>query len=79
MTDKLYTYGNTPDKKLPPIYGKDGTHDIASLRDMFAAKAMQGIITTAAAPVLTSLAGLDDDIAKTAYELADAMLRAREK
>lgn len=79
MTDKLYTYGNTPDKKLPPIYGKDGTHDIASLRDMFAAKAMQGIITTAAAPVLTSLAGLDDDIAKTAYELADAMLRVREK
>lgn len=51
----------------------------ATLRDYFAAKAMQGIITTAAAPILTSLAGLDDDIAKTAYELADAMLRAREK
>lgn len=51
----------------------------AALRDYFAAKAMQGIITTAAAPVLTSLAGLDDDIAKTAYEMADAMLRAREK
>lgn len=67
------------DKTLPPIYSKDGSHDIASLRDYFAAKAMQGIITTAAAPVLTSLAGLDDDIAKTAYELADAMLRAREK
>lgn len=50
-----------------------------SLRDYFAAKAMQGIITTAAAPILTSLAGLDDDIAKTAYEMADAMLRAREK
>lgn len=51
----------------------------ATLRDYFAAKAMQGIITTAAEPILTSLAGLDDDIAKTAYELADAMLRAREK
>lgn len=50
-----------------------------SMRDYFAAKAMQGIITTAAAPVLTSLAGLDDDIAKTAYRMADAMLRAREK
>ncbi|PHH11083.1 hypothetical protein CRX48_11840 [Morganella morganii] len=50
-----------------------------TLRDYFAAKAMQGIITTAAAPILTSLAGLDDDIAKTSYELADAMLRAREK
>lgn len=51
----------------------------ATIRDYFAAKAMQGIITTAAAPILTSLAGLDDDIAKTAYELADAMRRAREK
>lgn len=51
----------------------------ATIRDYFAAKAMQGIITTAAAPVLTSLAGLDDDIAKTAYRMADAMLRAREK
>ncbi|HHZ7075544.1 TPA: hypothetical protein ACWLWR_000324 [Morganella morganii] len=66
-----------------PASGHPGKQHLSqegmTLRDYFAAKAMQGIITTAAAPILTSLAGLDDDIAKTAYELADAMLRAREK
>lgn len=67
MTDKI---GTAP-KQLP--------WQLEELRDGFAKAAMQGIITTAAAPVLTSLAGLDDDIAKTAYEMADAMLRAREK
>ncbi|HFD7174032.1 hypothetical protein [Morganella morganii] len=77
MTDKLYTYGNTPDKKLPPIYGKDGTHDIASLRDMFAAKAMQGILVNAERNEFSF--GKVDEIASKAYELADAMLRAREK
>ncbi|EOM1015441.1 hypothetical protein [Proteus mirabilis] len=40
MTDKLYTYGNMPDKKSPLIYEKNRKPDIASLRDMFAAKAM---------------------------------------
>lgn len=77
MTDKLYTYGNTPDKKLPPIYGKDGTHDIASLRDMFAAKAMQGILVNAERNEFSF--GKVDEIASKAYELADAMLRARER
>ncbi|MEM8282912.1 hypothetical protein [Morganella morganii] len=77
MTDKLYTYGNTPDKKLPPIYGKDGTHDIASLRDMFAAKAMQGILVNAERNEFSF--GKVDEIASKAYELADAMLRARGK
>lgn len=66
-----------------PASGHPGKQHLSqegmTLRDYFAAKAMQGIITTAAAPILTSLAGLDDEIAKTAYELADAMLRAREK
>lgn len=77
MTDKLYTYGNTPDKKLPPIYGKDGTHDIASLRDMFAAKAMQGILVNAERNEFSF--GKVDAISSKAYEMADAMLRAREK
>lgn len=70
--DLLYRFDDEPDVQSLTV-------NDATLRDYFAAKAMQGIITTAAAPVLTSLAGLDDDIAKTAYELADAMLRAREK
>ncbi len=78
MTDKLYTYGNTPDKKLPPIYGKDGARDIASLRDMFAAKAMQGILSNPG-----QLDNVNKEsaewVSRDAYLVADAMLRAREK
>nr|WP_282559337.1 hypothetical protein [Providencia alcalifaciens] len=48
-----------------------------SLRDYFAAKAMNAMITTAATPVLTSMAELENHIAKTAYVMADAMLKAR--
>ncbi|MBT0363626.1 hypothetical protein [Morganella morganii] len=78
MTDK--TGGSAFPMLGSVAYNSDWSIDPGmTLRDYFAAKAMQGIITTAAAPILTSLAGLDDDIAKTAYELADAMLRAREK
>jgi hypothetical protein len=46
-----------------------------SLRDYFAAKAMQGITSTLSgtAPVLY------DAIADDAYEIADAMLKAREQ
>ena len=45
-----------------------------SLRDYFAAKAMQGLTSTLSgtAPVLY------DAIADDAYEIADAMLKARE-
>ncbi|ELI9034594.1 hypothetical protein [Morganella morganii] len=78
MTDK--TGGSAFPMLGSVAYNSDWDIDPGmTLRDYFAAKAMQGIITTAAAPILTSLAGLDDDIAKTSYELADAMLRAREK
>ena len=42
-----------------------------SLRDYFAANAMQGMLAGAER-------GLDADIAKYAYKLADAMLRARD-
>ena len=46
-----------------------------TLRDYFAAKAMQGITSTLSgtAPVLY------DAIADDAYEIADAMLKAREQ
>lgn len=78
MTDK--TGGSAFPMLGSVAYNSDWDIDPGmTLRDYFAAKAMQGIITTAAAPILTSLAGLDDDIAKTSYELADAMLRVREK
>nr|WP_282559357.1 hypothetical protein [Providencia alcalifaciens] len=49
----------------------------ATIRDYFAAKAMNAMITTAATPVLTSMAELENHIAKTAYVMADAMLKAR--
>jgi len=44
-----------------------------TLRDYFAAKAMQGIILHP-----QGLAGLWDEAAQESYKVADAMLRARE-
>jgi hypothetical protein len=45
-----------------------------TLRDYFAAKAMQAVVTS------PNLAVFDDDaIAVGAYKIADAMLKAREK
>jgi len=44
-----------------------------SLRDYFAAKAMEGMMADGQ---VTKLVG-DLDLAKTAYEMADAMLKAR--
>lgn len=41
------------------------------LRDYFAAKAMQGLISCGDEPFLIS------DMAESAYEMADAMLKAR--
>jgi len=49
-----------------------------ALRDYFAAKAMHGYISTAAAPcIVGGLDGAEDELAKGAYKMADAMLRAR--
>jgi hypothetical protein len=48
-----------------------------SLRDYFAAKAVSALIGTAAAPCMTGLDGLEPLLAKTAYQMADAMLKAR--
>ncbi|EKQ1113553.1 hypothetical protein [Morganella morganii] len=66
------------DKELPPIYSKDYSHDIASLRDMFAAKAMQGILSNNSM-IDTATESTFEWVTKNAYQLADAMLRAREK
>ncbi|NPT50761.1 hypothetical protein GNZ10_13750 [Ralstonia sp. 3N] len=46
--------------------------DGMSLRDYFAAKAMQGLLSD------TSLKGAMEEFADRAYQMADAMLRARE-
>ena len=60
---------------FPPMHNPN-THVFGmTLRDYFAAKAMQGITSTLSgtAPVLY------DNIADDAYALADAMLKAREQ
>ncbi|EMH4533018.1 TPA: hypothetical protein RG728_003867 [Morganella morganii subsp. morganii] len=49
----------------------------ATIRDYFAAKAMQGILVNTERNEFSF--GKVDEIASKAYELADAMLRAREK
>ncbi|MDM8751796.1 hypothetical protein [Morganella morganii] len=65
------------DKNYNPYYAKDGSNTAPSLRDTFAAKAMQGILVNAERNEFSF--GKVDEIASKAYELADAMLRAREK
>ena len=48
--------------------------DGMTLRDYFAAKAMQGMLAAC-----TGWSGADQDrLAKTSYKMADAMLKARE-
>lgn len=49
----------------------------ASLRDYFAAKAMQAMITTSGGPCLNGLDGFEAHTAIAAYRIADAMLEAR--
>ena len=49
-----------------------------TLRDYFAAKAMAAYISTAGAPcIVGGLDGAEDELAKQAYKMADAMIRAR--
>ncbi len=57
-----------------PHPGRTITNPGMTLRDYFAAKVMMGIISC---PVI-KLKG-DDAYAKAAYEMADAMLKAREE
>jgi hypothetical protein len=45
-----------------------------TLRDYFAAKAMQGLLAGLTSTTVWS----QDEVAETAYNVADAMLRARE-
>jgi len=54
------------------------THPCMTLRDYFAAKAMQGLIASPRGPASGEDA-TDKWVAKTAYLVADAMLSQREK
>jgi hypothetical protein len=67
---------NLPAFPVPSYVNIDGeTHDVQfkgmTLRDYFAAKAMQGMMVDVEQPRC-------DYIADIAYEMADAMLKARE-
>ncbi|MCO7556167.1 hypothetical protein [Metapseudomonas otitidis] len=50
-----------------------------SLRDYFAAKAMQALIGTAARPCLLGLEGAEPETSRAAYRIADEMLAARKQ
>jgi hypothetical protein len=57
------------------VHGCNGEYGM-TLRDYFAAKAMQGLIASANQKGL--YAPPDNELASAAYELADAMLKARQ-
>lgn len=54
-------------------------HDGMTLRDYFAAKAMQAGATTLSGPKLADVEALFPTLAEMSYQLADAMLAARVK
>jgi hypothetical protein len=63
-----------------PIVASSSEYICASgmtLRDYFAAKAMQGFLANIG--TVAAYSPSDDDIAKYSYDVADAMLEAREK
>ncbi|EML9905122.1 hypothetical protein RG393_003797 [Morganella morganii] len=66
------------DKNYDPYYAKDSSVNCESLRDYFAAKAMQGILSNPG-----QLDNVNREaaewVSRDAYLVADAMLRAREK
>lgn len=66
------------DKGYDPYYASDGSVKCESLRDMFAAKAMQGLLSNDQCKPFGMNASATD-IAKKSYLMADEMLRAREK
>ena len=58
--------------KFGPIHEKEEIQNGMDLRDYFAAKALTGLLTEA------SVDYKDDAITELAYNLADAMMKARE-
>ena len=59
------------------LHGFEVSSGGMTLRDYFAAKAMQAMISTAGAPCLLGLEGDEHYTAKAAYKMADAMLASR--
>jgi len=62
--------------KAFPIYGQNpNTHGGMDLRDYFAIGYVSGVVANPAFNIMTSF----EELAKTGYNLADAMMEAREK
>ena len=66
------TYTGEPAFPSTHPHGQD---EGMTLRDYFAAKAMQGLLVATVTPITV---WSQDDVAETAYNMADAMLKARE-
>lgn len=60
-----------------PVTNEDHHAWGISMRDYFAAKAMQAMISTADGPCFFGLDGVEAHTAGAAYAVADAMLAAR--
>lgn len=61
------------------MYGRTYSYGGMSLRDYFAAKAMHGILAAALEEPDLSAETLDAGLAKNAYAIADAMIKARKR
>lgn len=84
MTDKQNTGGPAfPCDCIPMPNGKVLTSDGMTLRDYFAAKAMQGLVSVELTEQNIDMFRRDKDghpsVSLTAYYIADAMLKAREQ
>lgn len=87
MTDQINT-GGAAFPQFEVVSGERDGHGDAieaytittggmTLRDYFAAKAMQGLMTACDNDGTWMATGISDEVAKNAYEVADAMLAAR--
>lgn len=61
------------------VFRQDKLNTGMTLRDYFAAKAMQAAISTAGGPFMFRDSGIEPHIAEMAYGVADAMLAERDK
>jgi len=61
-----------------PVVHNNWTKTGMTLRDYFAAKAMQGMMTSARYTGIIGVNNYEHSIANQAYQMADAMLKARE-
>ena len=70
VSGQAAAFPSAPDHQCGREYG-------ITIRDHFATHAMQALISTAVRPSIFGLDGAENDTAKAAYKMADAMLAAR--